>query len=131
MEAWEGGDAYEDMCRKYVERYLKGVESFVLESGLEKRVADWQTKLEPKLAEEEQRTPFDIHAYGDRVKTLVATQSTTKEVAFAKAVSGLAQFDVCRAFLAALQLANDGNVEISLKGAPRTLPCAARAHRDF
>jgi condensin-2 complex subunit H2 len=114
--AWQGGEAYEDMCRKYVERYLKGVENFVHQSGLEARVGEWQEKLAPKLEAEEKREVFDIHLYGDRVKTLVSKQSTNKEVPFGKAVAGLQQFDVCRAFLAALQLANDGNVEISLKG---------------
>jgi hypothetical protein len=37
-------------------------------------------------------------------------------VSFDSAVKGMKRYDVCRAFLATLQLANDGNVEISLAG---------------
>lgn len=44
------GEAYEDMCRKYVEKYLVGVERFVQSSGLGARVNEWQSRLEPKLA---------------------------------------------------------------------------------
>jgi hypothetical protein len=33
---------------------------------------------------------------------------------FDVAVAGMARYDVCRAFLATLQLANDGNVDIRL-----------------
>jgi len=128
---WQGGEAYEDMCRKYVDRYLKGVENFVHQSGLEARVSEWQEKLSPKLEAEEKREVFDIHSYGDRVKTLVSKQSTKTEVPFGKAVAGLPQFDICRAFLATLQLANDGNVEISLKGETDFQPSVCSSHNVF
>jgi hypothetical protein len=78
-----------------------------------------QTRLEPRLAAEEQRRLFDIHAYGEEVIGRVLEASTRapgRPVAFAAAVRGLSVHDIGRSFLATLQLANDGNVEISLQG---------------
>ena len=52
---------------QHVERYLRGVEEALHSSALEKRVRDWRKKIEPALAEEEARTPFDIHLCGEQV----------------------------------------------------------------
>lgn len=77
-----------------------------------------QNRLEPKLEAEEKRRNFDIHVYGDEVmgRVAAASKSAVAPVTFAQAVCGLSAHDVCRSFLATLQLANDGNVEISLRG---------------
>ena len=45
-----------------------------------------------------------------------ASEGTVKPVTFATAVRGLSPRDISRSFLATLQLANDGNIEISLTG---------------
>jgi condensin-2 complex subunit H2 len=74
--------------------------------------------LEPKLQEEEKRRTFDIHIYGEEMigRVVTACRNSTKTVAFAETVQGLSTHDICRSFLATLQLANDGNVDISLSG---------------
>ena len=78
-----------------------------------------QNRLEPKLEAEERRRNFDIHVYGDEVmgRVAAASKGSVAPVTFAQAVCGLSAHDVCRSFLATLQLANDRNVEISLRGA--------------
>jgi hypothetical protein len=42
-------------------------------------------------------------------------KETDEKFAFDVAVKGCTRYDVCRTFLATLQLANDGNVEIALE----------------
>jgi condensin-2 complex subunit H2 len=83
-----------------------------------------QSRLEPKLEAEERRRNFDIHVYGDEVmgRVAAASKGPAAPVTFAQAVSGLSAHDICRSFLATLQLANDGNVEISLAGGRHTDP---------
>ena len=106
------------MCKVYIDRYLRGVEDFMHQTELERRVSDWHKNIEPKLREEEERPAFDIHAYGEQVKARIAERAPEGEdapaVPFAAAVQGMTRHDVCRALLATLQLANDGNVELSL-----------------
>ena len=102
----------QDMCKVYIDRYLRGVEDFMHQTELERRVSDWHKNIEPKLREEEERPAFDIHAYGERVKARIAERAPEGEdapaVPFAAAVQGMTRHDVCRALLATLQLANDG-----------------------
>ena len=80
----------------------------------------YQTRLEPKLEEEERRRTFDIHLYGEEVigRVVEAARGTDATVPFSEAVRGLSVHDIGRSFLATLQLANDGNVVISLSGKP-------------
>eukprot|EP00802_Teleaulax_amphioxeia_P009956 Tamp_09981.p1 GENE.Tamp_09981~~Tamp_09981.p1 ORF type:complete len:221 (-),score=48.89 Tamp_09981:1210-1872(-) len=92
-------------------------------SALESRVRDWRKKIEPALEAEEARKPFNIHEYGEQVKVRLAQEleahapkkETDEKFAFDVAVKGCTRYDVCRTFLATLQLANDGNVEIALE----------------
>src|SRR3546814_249208 len=96
---------------------MQGVDKYARETQLTKRVADWQQKLEPLLEEQENREPFDIHVYGDRIlnklgKTKKKQQQSTA-IDFADVAGNNSQFEVCRMFLASLQLANMGNVELS------------------
>eukprot|EP00960_Hanusia_phi_P047425 758402-Hanusia_phi.AAC.1 len=77
------------LWQAYVDKYLKGVDEFLHKSDLETRVRDWQSKVEPKLQEEDRRPPFDIHvrrrlsgggradkrqSYGETVKGRVARE---------------------------------------------------------
>merc|ERR1712227_478293 len=59
--------SYEDICRRHIEHFMRGVENFTNETSLLKRIGQWQEKLEPVLQSQEKRIPFDIHMYGDRV----------------------------------------------------------------
>ncbi|EKX32603.1 hypothetical protein GUITHDRAFT_148517 [Guillardia theta CCMP2712] len=79
------------------------------------KVREWQSKVEPKLQEEDKRPAFDIHSYGETVKGRVAREVKAVEevVPFENIVHGMSRFDVCRTFLATLQLVNDGNLSIT------------------
>jgi hypothetical protein len=112
-----------------------------LQSNLAVRVREWQDKLDPLLKDQQSRSAFDIHSYEKQVLgiigetgKLVQDQDGTQArlCSFSEAValkpqvpatqllasiipSNLCalQYEICRCFLAALQLAADGNVVIS------------------
>lgn len=93
---------------------------------MQRRVESWQQKLAPILAQEERRPEFDIHQYGDSVLSAmagvtgvgmgddIAQRGEVCRTDFAAVVATLKsqRFEVCRLFLATLQLANAGNVDI-------------------
>jgi len=87
-------------------------------------VAEWQSKLAPKLAEEDTHPPYDIHAYGADIMHRVAEENEKKEleketpVDFSSVVQSKPRYEVCRYFLATLQLANNLNVEIGASSVP-------------
>ena len=109
---------YEDLCRQHLDAYLASAEQSVTSSSLQARVREWQDKLEPILEEEDSHPNFDIRHYGDRMLQSLEEahqdgQAAVGElVAFEYAVRGVQKWEVCRLFLATLQLANNGNVEI-------------------
>lgn len=117
--AVEGSTAltYEDLVRQHIESYVAEAQRYVIETDLSRRVQEWESKIKPLLDSELQRTPYDIHAYGrtmlgrlpDRGKKKVAD---SKQPAFEELVGTKQPYEVCRMFLATLQLANQGNVEI-------------------
>lgn len=133
--------SYEDICRQHIKSFMQGAEKYVRETNLSKQVNDWQSKLNPILKEQDQHPPFDIHTYGrdiighleqeTRVKQEERRQTTPKRKAasiagsdteegdgdetnipFGDIVGGMSQYQVCRMFLASLQLANNGNVQL-------------------
>eukprot|EP01122_Echinamoeba_exundans_P009129 TRINITY_DN3155_c0_g1_i1.p1 TRINITY_DN3155_c0_g1~~TRINITY_DN3155_c0_g1_i1.p1 ORF type:complete len:787 (+),score=235.97 TRINITY_DN3155_c0_g1_i1:43-2403(+) len=116
--------SYEDLCRMHVEKYLKEAETFQQETELSRRVAEWNTRLEPMLKEQESRPPFDIQGYGGEIiKTFVDVKKKKKEdhpsMPFAKLVeANPAPYEVCRNFTAMLQLINNGNLEIQIQKRP-------------
>jgi hypothetical protein len=110
------------------------------QSNLAVRVREWQDKLDPLLKDQQSRSAFDIHSYEQQVIGLVNESgklvqeedgSQTRLCSFSEAVAlkpqvlhahaafGFCadvcslQYEICRCFLAALQLAADGNVVIS------------------
>ena len=96
---------------------------------LSKRVTEWTQRLEPILAAEEMHPPFDIHKVGDNIiERLVETEENEDEskiVSFDSVVSGQVDFEVCRSFLAMLQLANNGNLHIinpTIEGKMKNVP---------
>jgi condensin-2 complex subunit H2 len=108
---------YEQLCREHVAQYIQSAEKYASETKLSVRVAEWQDKLTPVLAAEEERKPYDIHESGaDVLDTLAANKEDEDDQEFAMdfgdVVHGSEKFQVCRAFLACLQLANNGNVDI-------------------
>lgn len=119
-----GGDSgpltrYDQLCRKHMNDVVfNGLSS--TDAELHARVDEWEAKLEPILEEQHLRRPFDISEYGDKIQdSLRERQGVAGEhgvgahcVPFKDVVAGAPQFEICRAFLAVLQLANSGKVEI-------------------
>jgi len=115
--------SYEDLCREHVDAYLKSAQAFLSSSLLSRRVIEWQDRLAPILEEEETHKPFDIHAYGRDILQAVDERKNEEQVVdFATAVRGAPRYEVCRMFLATLQLANAGNLEISRSALPVVPP---------
>ncbi|KAG2506921.1 hypothetical protein BBO99_00009344 [Phytophthora kernoviae] len=135
----DGPLTYEEVCRQHLASFMSGTEKYVRETDLSKQVSDWQEKLTPLLKQQDAHPPFDIHHYGreiigrleeenDRIsKTPKKDKKSNKRarldpagdggetetVPFEILVNGKSQFEVCRLFLASLQLANNGNVALS------------------
>ncbi|CAM9335807.1 unnamed protein product [Discosporangium mesarthrocarpum] len=154
----EDPQTYEDLVRSHIEAFMRGTEQYAHETQLSRRVRAWQNKLEPLMQSQDERVPFDIHAYGktvlERVTSVLPPQvlsraealATAAEfqdplasktnadksesskadegkgkgnvveeeamVPFSELVSGRDQVDICRLFLASLQLANHGNIRL-------------------
>jgi len=129
MTAEDAPMGYEDLCREHVDKFFQASNSYINQSDLSKRVSDWQDRMAPVLNEQDQRPTFDIHIYGEHI--LDQFDKIGREVdgdavegkkpvgiSFREVVSETSQYEVCRTFLASLQLAADGNVDI-VSGAPQ------------
>ena len=82
-------------------------------SELHERVNIWQEKLAPVLESEANRPPFDIHKDSDELlDSLVENSGETRPQSFENVMKGKEKYEICRFFLATLQLANNGNLEI-------------------
>lgn len=101
--------SYEDLCREHLERYNRSVHN-ANDAQLAKRVQDWQQTVTPLLNEQDKRGAYDIEEYGKKVLTLfeneelVDKKEKTPKVSFDEAVQGIPSYEVCRLFLATLQL---------------------------
>ncbi|KAK2569030.1 Condensin-2 complex subunit H2 [Acropora cervicornis] len=93
--------------------YLFEAQQFVKETDLSRRVRDWEERILPVLSKEETHRPFDIHKYGEEI---MASFKGKCNQAFKELVHGKEAFEICRLFLATLQLANNYNVEITADG---------------
>lgn len=91
------------------------------------RVETWRCRIEPLLELETERHSFDIKEYAGHFldglgavtnKVEGAEEGTDDSVSFEQVLdtgcvaASASKFEVCRYFLATLQLANQGNVEI-------------------
>ncbi|PXF44855.1 Condensin-2 complex subunit H2 [Gracilariopsis chorda] len=107
--------SYEETCRRYLERTRGLWEQHSVDAKLAKRVENWASKIQPILDDEEKRPEFDIAAYGQvilqGVKKAQAKGGVT-EIPMSRLFEGCAAYDVCRKFLATLQLANTYSIEI-------------------
>ncbi|XP_039174625.1 condensin-2 complex subunit H2 [Crotalus tigris] len=102
--------SYEELFSRNVELFMAHSQKYTRETALSQRVRDWEEMMGPQLEEQESRSAFDIHSYGDQ---LVSRFSRVGEwCSFASLLAGQPAFEVCRAMLASLQLANDYTVEI-------------------
>ncbi|KAB0802724.1 hypothetical protein PPYR_04910 [Photinus pyralis] len=74
-----------------------------------KAVTDWKNFIEPKLRGLH-RSEFDIHDYGGKIIDALPEEDA---LPFAHLVSNQKSSEVCRFFLASLQLANTYNIELT------------------
>jgi len=105
-----------------IRRHLQKIQHESLDTDTKKfpqlyaNVRKWQEQLEPLLSEEAKRPEFDIHSYS--TKMLSKMSGMPKEagplppVPFATLVQGQPRWEVCRRFLTALLLTNQGNTDI-------------------
>ncbi len=128
--------SYEVLCRKYIDNFMRGAENFARETNLSKRVKEWTNKLEPKLKEQEEAPQFDIHQYSDkilnRVSGLAADTNDTSNIPFYEVVKDQSPAEVCRLFLACLQLANLGNINVLPNSDPskvNSIPATANSKK--
>jgi condensin-2 complex subunit H2 len=108
------------LCRAHIKAFAKGAEKYATETNLTKRVGDWQSRLAPILEEEEERPEFNIHSYGERVIEIMEEEiessdnskdpKKTNVVSFSKITRGCKTYEICRLFLASLNLSSTGNV---------------------
>ncbi|KAM3832681.1 condensin-2 complex subunit H2 isoform 2-T2 [Vipera latastei] len=102
--------SYEELVSKHAELFMAHSQKYTRETALSRRVRDWEEMMGPQLEEQEARSAFDIHSYGDRLVSRFSHLGEWRS--FASLVEGQPAFEVCRAMLASLQLANDYTLEI-------------------
>uniref|UniRef100_A0A3Q0QZJ3 Condensin-2 complex subunit H2 n=1 Tax=Amphilophus citrinellus TaxID=61819 RepID=A0A3Q0QZJ3_AMPCI len=100
----------QDLLGKFGFRLVVNSRGYNQETALSRRVKDWEEKICPELALQEERPVFDIHDYGDRI--VRALSGVGYRRSFASIVHGLDNFEASKYLLASLQLANDYTVEI-------------------
>lgn len=105
--------SYEDLCKEHVAAYMRSAEQYLTSSVLSRRVLEWQDRLLPILEEEERHGAYDIQAYGRTILETVDSHkdSATSTLDFEVAVKGQPKFEICRMFLAALQLVRTQDTE--------------------
>mmetsp|Transcript_35512 Transcript_35512/g.114160 ORF Transcript_35512/g.114160 Transcript_35512/m.114160 type:complete len:228 (+) Transcript_35512:776-1459(+) len=121
--------SYEEICREHVESCLQAGSSYAEDLELLRRVSEWQARVEPALQEQEARGAFDVAEYSRRLLSNFDASERGAEaaskrpkgaveetVSFAQLAQSEDAYEVCRMFLAALQLSNTGNVEIIAEG---------------
>jgi len=106
--------SYEDFCKKHLESYQQLTSTFNQELQLMKRVQEWQEQMEVKLEKQEKMGPYDVEEYGHRVLENIPEKN--KPEPFQNITKGLDGIEVCRWFLATLQLANFGQLDINDNG---------------
>lgn len=84
-----------------------------------KRVKKWETRLQPILEEQNERSHYNMDDYRQKVMEAVQEVTVTdgrkkevKQAEFADVTREMDKYDVCRYFLASLHLANEGRLMI-------------------
>ncbi|XP_039617163.1 condensin-2 complex subunit H2 [Polypterus senegalus] len=105
--------SYEDLVQRNVELFIANSQKYAQETALSVRIKEWEDQMRPLLTEQEERIPFDIHDYGNKI--VDAFNHVGERKLFASIVRDKEAFEVCRYMLASLQLANDYTVQIDQK----------------
>merc|ERR1712238_649184 len=87
----EAGQTFEELCRAHIQAFAKSAEKFALTTKLSDRINQWQAYLQPILDEEEQKTTFDIHRYGQML--LETAMKARADAAAAAAASAMEEED--------------------------------------
>jgi condensin-2 complex subunit H2 len=109
--------SYEELCREQVNSHIVKANKYLKETQISRRVEEWRQKLLPSLEAEDNKPVFDIHAYGLSIMECIKEAPEADKVApmtmdFHAAMRERPRYEVCRFFLASLQLANNHNVSI-------------------
>lgn len=107
---------YEEACREYVQQTSSLWQAHVSDTFLEDRVSNWRAKIEPLLELEETRPEFDIEGYGTCILgkfSEISCDTTYRDSKLSHLLGNEEQFEVCRNFLAILQLFNNQKVDIA------------------
>lgn len=104
----------EELTHKSVESYLNSIAHYCRTDDLTKKVNEWEERIKPVLRLENRREAFDIHAYEGRVMRNFEENNRKQTVYFSKICEGKQKWEVCRYFLASLQLANSYDIDISV-----------------
>lgn len=119
--------SYEDLCRAHVESALRAAAAYEVKTDLSVRVSEWKSRILPVLEDEEKRPNFDIRDFSNQLVSKMDdfvqekvgdnTYWEPHDVSFEfkdmiKSLEYVERWDIPRAFLAMLQLANEGRVHI-------------------
>eukprot|EP00123_Amoebidium_parasiticum_P016574 comp23502_c0_seq1/m.39368 comp23502_c0_seq1/g.39368 ORF comp23502_c0_seq1/g.39368 comp23502_c0_seq1/m.39368 type:complete len:646 (-) comp23502_c0_seq1:376-2313(-) len=106
-----GAQTFEDLVRQHIDQYMSSASQYVQQSDLSNRVRAWEDRIKPILDEEETHGPYDIQHYGREILHK-GFDENTEAMPFEALATDRPAYEVCRMFLAVLQLANSGNVDI-------------------
>eukprot|EP00963_Diacronema_lutheri_P014067 scaffold2858_cov659-Pavlova_lutheri.AAC.38 len=112
--------SYREICKQHIERLIATAAAAEVQTELSRRVYAWKEKIQPVLDEQEAHGEFDIQEYGDDVlERLVDLERETQDnvISFESLVEGEKVFEVPRRFVATLQLACEGNIQLQAEEA--------------
>lgn len=108
-------DSYEKLVHSYLQEFHEPLSECQL-SDLQKRVADWESRIRPLLDTEEERESFNIRTYCNRVLDHFSDAPSKQTLYFRQICRGRQVWEVPRFFASTLQLANNYNVELGTDG---------------
>lgn len=102
--------SYTETCAKYLAETAWMWEKRVVDYRLAERVEEWTARIQPVLEREEERDEFNIRTSGLAIIARLKELNLSDGGRMSNVISAPQKFEVCRSFLASLQLANQGNV---------------------
>jgi hypothetical protein len=106
--------SYEDLCKKHLEEYMRSTDRYMQDIKIVQRVNEWQNRITPFLEEQAQREKFNIQKYSETIleEISVLSEDDKPQLEFKRIAQSKPKYEICRLFLATLQLANMGNIHI-------------------
>lgn len=102
--------SYTETCAKYLAETAWMWEKRVVDYRLAERVEEWTARIQPVLEREEERDEFNIRTCGLAIIDRLKEFNLSDGARMSNVIGAPQKFEVCRSFLASLQLANQGNV---------------------